>query len=300
MKRKFKFQHDDIKTNLFKKSKTQAKTENDTNGGSLWNETLTHTLQSLLYPDCLNIVVAYGIQIDLNGLLTYVRQNKWYLMQVYPPFRDMQSANYIHWSHWCKAMQISDEERLQKYFLYRLIYMIQQNNKESVQHILNDLIREEISKILENKEEDLSDLITFFLLITECSWDNPQNELMNKDRWMSFIMWILLYLKGFSYEPVEIKKEKYPYDYEYTVFVHHAFNTIISENIYFHFFNLNTQLNNFASSILTTTGFIDTGESSINKYITILVTFKTFEKFREEACLIYQTSWQKVLQLFVA
>ena len=263
-----------------------------------WNETVRSTLQLLLNTDCLQILLEYGGKIEVNNLISCVEQSDWNFTQVLPFGFDQFLKTY---DHWLEEMQISHEERTKKEIMYSLIYFIQENNEDAVRRVLNYVIRNEVANIFKEQEAYSNnehfyprhlDLITFFILIAECSWNDQQNQnpLTNRNRWMSFIMWILFYFRGMKNE-----LKKYAYNYE-RLFVPYALISLISESIYLVFFDLDDQLNSptiLLSSLLTTT----TKFKFLNKYITRLFSTNNFEKIREEACVVYKASWHQIVKL---
>ena len=180
-------------------------------------------LGQYLLRDCINIIFEYVRIFKVTQLMNLVNhQKQWEFLSPYPqqlqqfavpPYPDLKKwGNFRN-----KFPTISTQRWADHYILNQFIFGIEIYDLFYTEKMITVLIERERQKIEKQKEDlninveeyfsssssSLLDLIIFFILISECEWEWTKGDDQNKEKWLSFILWILFYL--FNPEVVHTK-----------------------------------------------------------------------------------------------
>ena len=181
-------------------------------------------LGQYLLRDCINIIFEYFKRFKVAQLMNLVNhQKQWRFLLPFP----LQQAQYAvppypdlnKWSNFRNKFPTISRQRWEDhYILNQFIFGIEIYDLFYIEKMITVLIERERQKIEKQKEDlnmsveeyffsssSLLDLIIFFILISECEWQWTKGgkDDQNKEKWLSFILWILFYL--FNPEVVHTK-----------------------------------------------------------------------------------------------
>ena len=263
----------------------------------------------ILPSDCVSIVFEYAKYFQIKDLILFITKKSY---DLFYDFRNHGwSDPYIHeyseWKSWKRQFgdTIKPKQFGENWDLCRLLYAIHVQDTNLMQFFFQILV----SNVRQNQKKHqqqatfsekiphptLLNFIILLILISEC--DCCCSVQKERDKWMSFLLWMLFYLTN----------KKFPDHFSFVneSVVSSALSNPRTEDVYSLFFNLDYQSNvpMMSTEKVIKCLLVGTKQEEDTKYgqsITRFVNDFTLESFKEsraEACMFYELATRRICKI---